>query len=334
VCVCVCVCVCEMQAELFNDPDSGYDVMIASDAVGMGLNLNIRRIIFHKLMKFNGSGDVPVSVSMVKQIAGRAGRRNSEWPKGYVACYRGTDLPALRAALAMPIEEMKTPHAGIFPEFEHLELFASQVPGLPFSTLLTMMAEESRLDGKFFFCKQDPLVEVAKLLESVPSLSLKDRYHFCTVPMDTREPAARQHLLKYARQYAMAEICEFDRPVPHKPPVSERELRNLENLHALVSTWLSLAIRLKREDIFIGVEQTEENAARIIKLMSEALKLIGERNSSPRRVRAAIEGKPSDRGKPHHAGHSTARRHSASSDKNPRGIRRRVSVRGEAAEAA
>lgn len=87
--------------------------------------------------------------------------------KGYVACYRGVDLPALRAALAVPIEEMKTPHAGIFPEFEHLELFASQVPGLPFATLLKMMAEESRLDGKFFFCRQDPLVEVAKLIESV-----------------------------------------------------------------------------------------------------------------------------------------------------------------------
>jgi hypothetical protein len=27
------------QAHLFNDPDSGYDVMVASDAVGMGLNL-------------------------------------------------------------------------------------------------------------------------------------------------------------------------------------------------------------------------------------------------------------------------------------------------------
>lgn len=27
------------QAQLFNDPDSGYDVMVASDAVGMGLNL-------------------------------------------------------------------------------------------------------------------------------------------------------------------------------------------------------------------------------------------------------------------------------------------------------
>ena len=27
------------QAKLFNDPDSGYDVMVASDAIGMGLNL-------------------------------------------------------------------------------------------------------------------------------------------------------------------------------------------------------------------------------------------------------------------------------------------------------
>jgi ATP-dependent RNA helicase SUPV3L1/SUV3 len=28
-----------LQARLFNDPDSGYDVLVASDAVGMGLNL-------------------------------------------------------------------------------------------------------------------------------------------------------------------------------------------------------------------------------------------------------------------------------------------------------
>ncbi|KAI0029004.1 hypothetical protein K488DRAFT_31477, partial [Vararia minispora EC-137] len=27
------------QAALFNDPDSGYDVIVASDAIGMGLNL-------------------------------------------------------------------------------------------------------------------------------------------------------------------------------------------------------------------------------------------------------------------------------------------------------
>ena len=40
-----------VQAGLFNDPDSGWDVLVASDAVGMGLNLNIRRVLFHSLMK-------------------------------------------------------------------------------------------------------------------------------------------------------------------------------------------------------------------------------------------------------------------------------------------
>ncbi len=32
-----------------------WQVLVASDAVGMGLNLNIRRIIFHSLNKFEGA---------------------------------------------------------------------------------------------------------------------------------------------------------------------------------------------------------------------------------------------------------------------------------------
>ncbi|CBI22200.3 unnamed protein product, partial [Vitis vinifera] len=42
------------QASLFNDPDNEYDVLVASDAVGMGLNLNIRRVVFYSLSKYNG----------------------------------------------------------------------------------------------------------------------------------------------------------------------------------------------------------------------------------------------------------------------------------------
>ena len=39
------------QAALFNTENSGYDVLVASDAIGMGLNLNIRRVIFHTTQK-------------------------------------------------------------------------------------------------------------------------------------------------------------------------------------------------------------------------------------------------------------------------------------------
>ncbi|PPQ65827.1 hypothetical protein CVT24_012054 [Panaeolus cyanescens] len=62
------------QAALFNDPNSGYDVIIGSDAIGMGLNLKIKRVVFESLHKFSAGGINPLSVSSVKQIAGRAGR--------------------------------------------------------------------------------------------------------------------------------------------------------------------------------------------------------------------------------------------------------------------
>lgn len=39
------------QARLFNEDNTGFDILVASDAIGMGLNLNIRRIIFHTTLK-------------------------------------------------------------------------------------------------------------------------------------------------------------------------------------------------------------------------------------------------------------------------------------------
>lgn len=39
------------QARKFNDDDGGCDILVASDAIGMGLNLNIRRTIFHTTRK-------------------------------------------------------------------------------------------------------------------------------------------------------------------------------------------------------------------------------------------------------------------------------------------
>ena len=42
------------QARLFSDPNSGYDVLVASDAIGMGLNLSIKRIVFSTIEKYDG----------------------------------------------------------------------------------------------------------------------------------------------------------------------------------------------------------------------------------------------------------------------------------------
>ena len=64
-----------MQARLFNE-GSQFDVLIASDAIGMGLNLNIGRIIFHTVRKKGRKetgGPYWIDPTSIKQIAGRAG---------------------------------------------------------------------------------------------------------------------------------------------------------------------------------------------------------------------------------------------------------------------
>ena len=75
------------QARLFNDPGSGYDVLVASDAVGMGLNLNIRRIIFHTLSKVEGGNRGPISISQIKQIAGTLPRPLSSLEQDHIICF-------------------------------------------------------------------------------------------------------------------------------------------------------------------------------------------------------------------------------------------------------
>lgn len=90
------------QATMFNDADSEFDVLVSSDAIGMGLNLNISRIIFSRLEKFDGTEMRELSVPEIKQIAGRAGRYGSKYPVGEVTCLYSEDLPLLHSALESP----------------------------------------------------------------------------------------------------------------------------------------------------------------------------------------------------------------------------------------
>ena len=60
------------QVKLYEDGEVDY--IVATDAIGMGLNLNINQVYFSSLEKFDGKYTRPLSDMEVAQIAGRAGR--------------------------------------------------------------------------------------------------------------------------------------------------------------------------------------------------------------------------------------------------------------------
>jgi ATP-dependent RNA helicase SUPV3L1/SUV3 len=54
------------------------DHLVATDAIGMGLNLDIDHVVFTSLRKFDGSGPRALAPAEVGQIAGRAGRHERD----------------------------------------------------------------------------------------------------------------------------------------------------------------------------------------------------------------------------------------------------------------
>jgi ATP-dependent RNA helicase SUPV3L1/SUV3 len=70
------------QARKFDEGET--DIMVSTDAIAMGMNLPVKRIVFSTLSKFINSKEFVITPSEIKQIAGRAGRYK-RFPHGL--CY-------------------------------------------------------------------------------------------------------------------------------------------------------------------------------------------------------------------------------------------------------
>ncbi|EPS61355.1 hypothetical protein M569_13436, partial [Genlisea aurea] len=256
------------QAVLFNDRDNEYDVLVASDAVGMGLNLNIRRIVFHRLHKSDGDRIVPVAASQVKQIAGRAGRRGSRFPDGLVTTMHPEDMGRLIECLKKPFEDVAK--VGLFPFFEQLELFATQFPDTRFPRLLEKFNENCRLDGSYFLCQQLSIRKIANMLERVPGLSLHDRFNFCFAPVNVRNPKAMYHLMLFASSYANKLPAGISMGMPRGAARSDTELLDLESRYMVVAMYLWLSNQFDEEGFPFG-DKAETMASDIAKLLGESI---------------------------------------------------------------
>ena len=82
------------------------DYLVATDAIGMGLNLDIDHVAFAELRKFDGRGSRNLDRVELGQIAGRAGRHLNDGTFGTLA-----PADTLPPALGTAIEEHHFPAA-------------------------------------------------------------------------------------------------------------------------------------------------------------------------------------------------------------------------------
>ena len=73
------------------------DYLAATDAIGMGLNMDIGHVAFWRLRKFDGYRNRDLTVQEIAQIAGRAGRHMTDGTFGTVADHRTLSPEAVEA---------------------------------------------------------------------------------------------------------------------------------------------------------------------------------------------------------------------------------------------
>lgn len=295
------------QAKLFNDPDNEYDILVASDAIGMGLNLAIKRVIFESVSKFNGSHIAVIEAAHIKQIAGRAGRYRTaaqaegpagnslediENPKmswsmpapnlGLVTTLEEADLPILRKAMQEELDPIMS--AGIFPPTSVLLKFATYFsPSTSFSYILLRLHELSLRHPRYHLCVLKDQIAIADTIQPVQSLSIHDRIVFCAAPATVKNTGMPAILAAFARcvgdnsSGALLDIPEIPLDILDEDIRPDRAyMERLESLHKALILYLWLSYR------FAGVFINQAMAFHVKRLVEERIdKMLAEYSSSP-----------------------------------------------------
>lgn len=214
--------------------DGETKIIVATDAIGMGLNLPIRRIIFLENDKFDGQRRRILSSQEIKQIAGRAGRKGL-YEIGKVAF--SSDINRMKKLLDQEDQPVITfaiaPTSAVFERFQKYfhdlgtffdlwEKFSS-----PAGTKKAALTEERELYG------------LIRGTEIEARLSLHDLYSFLHLPFSSREPELKEQWLKTLDSHLSG------RELP-EPLIKRKSLEDLELTYKAIGLHLLFLYKLDK----------------------------------------------------------------------------------------
>ena len=173
------------------------DYLVATDAIGMGLNLDVGHVAFASLNKFDGVRQRRLSISEMAQIAGRAGRHQRDGSFGSL----GADAAFTDAEIAA-IEEHR------FPAIETL-YWRNPAPAMDNVAALIASLDEAPKEERLRAAPEATDLAVLKLLAAEPDVVARadgpERvarlWHACSLP-DFTKSGAQAHARLVARLWS------------------------------------------------------------------------------------------------------------------------------------
>jgi ATP-dependent RNA helicase SUPV3L1/SUV3 len=245
------------------------DVVVATDAIGMGLNLPIARVVFTTHVKWNGEEEELLRPVMVQQIAGRAGRFGIH-EAGAVTTLDAQTHAYIAKALAAKPKPLPTAGFPVAASLEHLRTLSGITGETSLSRVLGRFTREvDSGDGFFVPTESDDVMEKALFLDTL-KLPLNLKYTLAQTPLSLRVPPLASAWQGWMQQVAQGgRVAVDDTPIMRSSAVT---LERGEDLGRLLSAYVWLAWRLpeKFPDLEEGLRLRSIWAARVESLLVEA----------------------------------------------------------------
>ncbi|NTV11573.1 MAG: RNA helicase [Zoogloea sp.] len=262
------------QAQRFRDGEA--DVVVATDAIGMGLNLPVARVVFTTAKKFDGISEDLLPAWLTHQIAGRAGRFGMH-EAGVVAGFDDHTHRIITRLMRTPADVLSNRGFYVTPSLHHLKSISAATGENSLARLLEIFSRNIDLTDDFFlpgdFSEQ---IDRARWLDTLP-LSLEHRFTLSLVPISSRVEA----LSEAWRGWAMALSRERASHLSIEPMGGSRyPLQAAEDTCKKYSAYAWLGYRLPR------YYPDAETAVALARSMSEKVdEMLSIQNSARRQAK-------------------------------------------------
>jgi ATP-dependent RNA helicase SUPV3L1/SUV3 len=230
------------------------EYVVSTDAIGMGLNLPIRRIIFMDTQKFDGVERRDLKSSEIQQIAGRAGRYGI-YDKGYVGAVENPEF--IRAGLEDTVPPLQQAVAG----FSELVLQVEH-------DLLEVLTEWNKMPTTAPYVKLDVsryITLIGKIRAEGFTLSREQELRCGNIPFDETEEELLQLFYAFLRAVKEGQALRCpELPESHAAwtlPVLEQYCRKLDLYFSFSKAF---GCPIDRDDLYQRREDTAESINQIL----------------------------------------------------------------------
>lgn len=247
------------------------DYLVATDAIGMGLNLDVHHVAFAGLTKYDGRGQRRLTTAEMAQIAGRAGRHHRDGTFGTLAGLGGEGAEFADDEVYAIEEHRFAPLTRLF--------WRESDPG--FATIDALIADLSRPPPRAELAAPRDAIDLAvlRILAEDPAIAGQVRgeaqvrrlWQACSLP-DFRQQGAETHARFVARlwqdlrggylgaDYVAQAIAQLDNP--------SGDIAVLQGRIAAIRSWAYIA---QRPDWVLAREEMAARARAVETRLSDAL---------------------------------------------------------------